>query len=404
MTHPARAWLSVVGIGEDGLAALTPAARDAVEGAEVLIGGARHLAMVPDDARERMRWPSPFNALVGEIEARRGRRVCVLASGDPLWFGVGAVLARHFDSESIVFHPGRSSMVIACARLGWPMESVEVVTLHGRAFERLHRYVTPRARLLVLCHGARTPASVADAMVARGFGASRVVVLEHLDGGRERMVEATAQSLAREDFAALAILAVDCVAGADARWFSHVPGLPDEAFEHDGQLTKQAARAVTLAALQPFRGARLWDVGAGCGSVAIEWLRSTQDARAIAIECIDERAERMVRNAANLGVPELDVVTGKAPDALTGLPRPDAVFIGGGLNDQVVDTCWSALAPGGRMVANAVTIEGQSALYALEQQLGGTLTRLGVAQARSLGRFRSFDNARDLVQFVAVKR
>jgi precorrin-6Y C5,15-methyltransferase (decarboxylating) len=398
-------WLSVVGIGEDGLAGLAPPARALVDAAEVLAGGARHLAMVPDDGRERLAWPTPLDGLIDEILRRRGRRVCVLATGDPLCYGVGAKLARRVPIGEMTIVPAPSAFSLACARLGWSLPDIDTLTLHGRPVETMHPFVLPGARLLLLGRDGGTPAEVAALLAARGYGASRITVLEHMGGAAERRIEGTAAEWRHPRGADLATIAVECVAGTDAPLFPRSPGLPDEAYRHDGQLTKRELRAVTLAALMPVPGQLLWDVGAGAGSVAIEWMRADPRCRAVAIERDPARRTLIAANAAALGAPRLDIVAGEAPAALAGLPAPDAVFIGGGLGAPgLAESCWRALRPGGRLVANAVTVEGEAALAALRGAVGGELARISIARGEPVGRRTGWRALMPVTQFAARKR
>ncbi len=393
-----------MGVGEGGLEELTPAARALIEGAEVLIGGARHLAMVPDDGRERIEWPSPFNALFEEIAARRGRRVCVISTGDPLFYGVGAKLAQRFPVEEMTVVPSLSSFALASARMGWSGPDTALLTVHGRPVETLHPAILPGARLLVLSQGGETPARVAALLRERGYGPSRITVLEHMGGPAERRIEGTADGWEAGAAADLNTLAIECVAEAGAALLPPLPGLPDEAFRNDGQLTKREVRAATLAALAPFAEQRLWDVGAGCGSVAIEWMRAARRARAVTIEKNPARVAMIADNAAALGVPDLEIVEGTAPDALAGLPDPDAVFLGGGVSDPaLIAACWARLGTGGRLVSNAVTLEGEQALVAWRAANGGALTRRSVARAGPVGRLTAWRPLMTVTQLSAVK-
>ena len=397
-------WLSIVGIGEDGLAGLTAPARALVDDAQVLIGGARHLAMLPDDSRERLAWPSPFSALLDEIESRRGTRVCVLASGDPLWYGIGVSLLRRIPRSEIAILPGRSAFSLAAARIGWPLAEVDCLTLHGRPLSLLHPCLQPNAKLLILSEDATTPAAVAALLCERGYGASHLSLLEHLDGERERRLDGTAAAWTANDVADLNTLAVDCVAGPEALLLPRTPGLPDEAFHHDGQMTKRELRAATLAALAPVPGGLLWDVGAGCGSVAVEWMRAAPRARAVAIERKAERRTMIAENAESLGTPTLQIVAGEAPAALEGLAAPDAIFVGGGVSKAgLVETCWAALKPGGRLVANAVTLESEAVLLAWQKAQGGALTRFAISRAEPVGPFQGWRPMMPVTQYAATK-
>jgi len=404
MLDRAKPWLSIVGIGEDGLAGLTAPARALVEDAEVFVGGERHLAMLPEDDRERLAWPSPLSALLDDIASRRGRRVCVLASGDPLWYGVGVSLLRRVPRNEIAILPGRSAFSLAAARIGWPLAEVDCLTLHGRPLSSLHPFVQPDARLLLLSEDASTPPAVARLLDERGYGASEMTVLEHLDGENERCIEGTAATWSANDIADLNTLAVRCVAGPDAVLLPRTPGLPDEAFRHDGQMTKREVRAATLAALAPVPGQLLWDVGAGCGSIAVEWMRAAPRARAVAVERKAERRAMIAENAESLGTPLLQIVAGEAPAALDGLAAPDAVFLGGGVSREgLLAACWNALKPGGRLVANAVTLEGEAALLAWQKERGGSLTRIAVSRAAPVGPFRGWRPMMPVTQYAAIK-
>ena len=397
-------WLSLVGIGEDGLAGLSAPARTRVDEADFLVGGERHLAFVPPSRAERWVWAKPFHESFAKIETLRGRRVTVLASGEPLWFGVGAKLAKLFGPAEIEIHPHVGAFSLAAARLAWPMESCAFVSVHGRELDTLARHLHPRAKLLILSADASSPGAIASFLTARGFGKSAMAVFERMGGPRERRLDGIAKDWPHAPGDDLNLVAVDCAAGAQARWLPGVGGLPDEAFEHDGQLTKREVRALTLAHLSPFPGALLWDVGAGNGSVGIEWMRAAPRAKTIAIERDPARAARIAANARTLGVPEIRIVTGEAPAALAGLPQPDAVFVGGGLsNPALVEACWNALAPGGVFAANAVTLEGETALAELHKRWGGETARLAASRAEKVGPYRGWRPSMQVTCFRTVK-
>ena len=396
-----KRWLSIVGIGEDGLSGLSPAARTLVDTAEVLIGGERHLAMVPAspaDACERLTWPTPLSCLANRIGDLRGRRVCVVATGDPMQFGIGATLIRHVPPEEILVLPGVSAFTLAAARLAWPLDRASQLTLHGRPVETLALHVHPGARLLILAHDARTPAAVAEWLVAHGFGESRMIALSHMGGAAEARHEATAADW-RIEVPDFHTLAVECVAGRAARWWPRAAGLPDGEYEHDGKLTKRELRATALAKLMPHPGALLWDVGAGCGSIGIEWMRSANHARAVALEPSPERRAMAARNAAKLGVPDLDIRDLAAPEGLAGLPAPDAVFLGGGISELAIAAAADALLDGGRLVAHAVTLESEAMLSAAYARHGGELVRLTVARAEPIGRYAGWRPAMPVTQW-----
>jgi precorrin-6Y C5,15-methyltransferase (decarboxylating) len=399
-----KPWLSIVGIGENGIAGLNAAARTLVDTAEILVGGERHLAMVPSGGGERLTWQRPFSDTIGAIAARRGRRVVVLASGDPSWYGVGAVLARHFPigEMTILPHPGAFSL--AAARLGWAIADCVVLSLHGRPVDTLRLHLAPHRRLLLLSEDGTTPRAVAHLLTELGWGPTRLTVFEHLGGPREAVPCEEAQHWGERQSADLNTIAVECRAGPEARPLSRFAGLPDDAFEHDGQLTKREVRAMTLAVLAPLPGERLWDVGAGCGSIAIEWLRAIEGGDAVAIERNPDRAAMIARNAAALGVPGLNIVTGTAPQVLAGLDAPDAVFIGGGIADpELLPRAWEALRPGGRLVANIVSLAGERMLLDWQARYGGVLTRIAVSHVAPLGMQEAWRPLLPVTQLAATK-
>jgi len=380
-----KQWLSIVGIGEDGPVGVSDRARGAIAAAEVLVGGERHLALLPADGRPRHTWPRPFDALIGIIGAVRPRRVCVIASGDPFCYGIGNVLARHFPLEEMEVIPAPSAFSLACARLGWNLAEVELLTLHGRALSFLEAHVQPNARLVILSAGGGTPSAVAKLLVERGFSPSEFTVLEHM-GGEERTHRANAEMMCGRTFRDLNTIAIRCLPGSNPTALSQVPGLPDDCFDNDGQLTKRAVRAVTVSALAPGPYQLLWDIGAGSGSVAIEWCRAHRSCKAVAVESAPSRAARIETNATRLGTPQVRTVLGEAPAALDGLAAPNAVFVGGSVTrNGLVETCWERLLPGGRMVINVVTVEGEQRIAALWRSLGGELTRIAVSHAGAVG-------------------
>jgi precorrin-6Y C5,15-methyltransferase (decarboxylating) len=402
------AWLTIVGMGDEGITGLGPSARAAIARAELLVGGRRHLALVPDGPAERLTWATPLSVTVEAIAAHRDRPVTVLATGDPMCFGVGVTLARRFPRAEMEILPAPGAFTLAAARLGWPLSEVDGVTVHGRPLDLINRHLQPGGRIFVLSEDGATPAALARRLVERGFGPSRFVVLEHMGGADERIVEATAETWDQvsggAEAADLNTVALELRATPEAEAWPLLPGLPDYAFRHDGQLTKREVRAATLALLAPMPGDLLWDVGAGCGSIAIEWLRVDRRLKAIAIERDAGRATLVRENAAALGVPFLTLREGEAPAALDGLEAPDAVFIGGGLGAPgLVEHCWERLKPRGRLVANAVTVEGESALAGWHGKLGGALTRIAVARAEPVGRLLGWRPLMPITQWCAVK-
>ena len=401
MTSP---WLSVVGMGEDGLDGLGPASRAIVESAELLAGSERLLALVPAGPGERLAWPSPFDALAARLEAWRGRRVVVLATGDPLNYGIGALLLQHFAIEDIRFLPHVSAFSLAAARLGWSLPETETLSLHGRSAALIESAMAPNAKILALTAGEDTIREVARRLAARGYGQSVLTVFEHMGGPAERRIAFMAQNLPEGPMADLSTLAVECRPEAGAALLTRTPGLPDDAFRHDGQITKREVRAITLAALAPFPDALLWDIGAGSGSVAIEWMRAARGARAVAFERHAGRLALIAENAVDLGAPSLEIVAGDFLEASGGRPPPDAVFLGGGVSDQrLFEAAWGPLKAGGRFVANAVTLDGEARLAALNAAHGGELVRIEVAYAEPVGQHMAMRPRLGVTQWRAIK-
>ncbi|MBV8088551.1 MAG: precorrin-6y C5,15-methyltransferase (decarboxylating) subunit CbiE [Alphaproteobacteria bacterium] len=381
-----KSWLAVVGIGEDGLPGLAPAGRALIETAEVLVGGARHFRMMPDSSAERLLWQRPLDRTIDAIAARRGRAVTVLASGDPLWHGIGVTLARRFSPEEMTIAPQPSAFSLAAARLGWPIADCAMITLHGRPLDTLRLHLAPGRRVLALSADGDSPPAVARLLTRLGWGPSRLTVFSHMGGANEAVVEEAAQSWGDRRTADLNTVAIACRMASGVRALPLLAGLPDDVFEHDGQLTKREVRAATLAALSPLPGETLWDIGAGCGSIAIEWLRAGEGRSAIAIERSPARAAVIARNAASLGVPGMRILAGAAPETVEALPPPDAIFVGGGLGKAgLLPALWAKLRPGGRLVANVVSAEGEAALLDWHANHGGALTRIAVSRAEPRG-------------------
>jgi precorrin-6B C5,15-methyltransferase / cobalt-precorrin-6B C5,C15-methyltransferase len=399
-------WLSVIGVGEEGLTGLSPVARALVDQAEVIVGGKRHHSMLPpDDSREKIYWTSPIAASVDEILKRQGQAVCVLASGDPLCYGIGVTLLRKIAIAQMTIIPTPSAFSLACARLGWPLMDVDTLSLCGRDPAMLGVFLYPGAKILVLSEGRHTPALVAKLLTEKGFGDSQLTVLEHMGGAQERVVEGIASEWVASELADLNTLAIACPPHPSTPSWPRLAGLSDNAYHHDGQLTKREVRAMTLAALAPLPGQLLWDVGAGCGSISIEWMRSHRQCQAIAIEQNPERLGLIAHNASALGTPTLKIVSGQAPDALGDLPTPDAIFIGGGLTtDDMLQTCWKRLKPSGRLVVNAVTVESEQIVFEGQQTLGGELTRVAIQRAEPVGRFLSWKAMAPITQWTVLKR
>ena len=400
MTH----WLDIIGVPEAGVTALPPDLQALIARAETVIGVKRRLEGLAGEGRKLIVWDGALNEMVDKIMAAQHGPTVLLASGDPNWFGIGATLSRHLPPEDFAIHPATSSFQLAAARLHWPMQEIATLSLHGRAIGLIQPHVLPGNRVLALTTDAETPARVAALLMARGYGNSRLTVLENLGGSEEKITAFSASEAADRPVGSFHVLAVDCIADADAPLLSPVPGLPDAAFESDGQLTKREVRAATLAKLSPTPGALLWDIGAGSGSIAIEWMRAARGARAIAFERDTERCARIARNAETLGVPGLKVVCGAAPETLAGQERPDALFLGGDVgNPRLFEAAFAALKPGGRLVANAVTLSGEAALLAHYAAYGGNLTRIGIEAVDMIGGEAAFRPRMRVTQYALTK-
>ena len=398
-------WLSIVGIGEDGVAGLSAAARGLISAAEIVFGGRRHLSLAAPLIRGAARpWPSPFDGAASEVLHHRGRQICVLASGDPFHYGVGAVLARTIDAREMIVVPAPSAFSLAAARLGWSLPETVLLSVHGRTLDLVRPHLQPGARILALTSDGDGPAALARLLAQSGFGASRLTVLEALGGPREGLRTTTAAAYDFNAVDALNTLAIEVEASPDARIIARASGLADDLFEHDGQITKREIRAITLSSLAPRRGELLWDVGAGAGSVAIEWMLADPSMRAIAIEQRADRAARIRRNAAAFGVPGLEIVEAAAPAALGGLATPDAIFIGGGASEPaLLDTAIAALRTGGRLVVNAVTLATEALLIDRHAAFGGELIRVAIARAGTVGEKSGWRSAMPVTQWAWTK-
>ncbi|KQT46214.1 precorrin-6Y C5,15-methyltransferase [Aureimonas sp. Leaf454] len=396
-------WLTIIGIGDGGLATLTPEARAALGTATTVFGGKRHLAMLGDHRARRVEWAQPFARSIEALAARRGQPTVVLATGDPMWFGVGATLARDIPAAEMRVIVAPSAFSLAAARLGWPLEDTVCLTVHGRPLEAVLRHLQPGARLLVLSEDGDSPKALARLLTSRGYGPSRLTILEHMGGPKERLRESSALDFDLSDVAALNTVAILCRPGRAAEPRPLVPGLPDDGFIHDGKMTKRVLRALAIAALAPMPGDLLWDVGAGSGSISVEWLRAGRHLRSVAIEPVEARRAMMAENAAVFGVPELRIVAGRAPAAFAALDAPDAVFLGGGLSDDIFEPAFAALKPGGRLVAHAVTLESEAILIGLHAEHGGELLRVAVETAEPVGPYRGFKPAMTVVHWHLTK-
>ncbi|MEL6517555.1 MAG: precorrin-6y C5,15-methyltransferase (decarboxylating) subunit CbiE [Pseudomonadota bacterium] len=393
-------WLTIVGLGEDGPAGLSPASRTALEGAEIVFGPPRHLSLLPELTAEMREWPVPFSDGLPLLDGFKGRRVVVLASGDPFWFGAGSTLARRYGSHALRVLPAPSTFSLAAARLGWPLETTLCLGLHAAPLSRLRPHLAPGQRVLCLMRDGAAVQELGQYLAATGFGETRVTVLEALGGARERNTATTVTELGTHSFQHPVAVALE-IAG-DGEVLPHTPGLPDALYEHDGQITKRHIRTLTLSTLAPRFGEHLWDIGGGAGSVAIEWCLAHPSTTATVIEADVTRAARIRRNADRLGVDRLVVQHAQAPEGLSDLSPPAAVFIGGGLSEAVLNEVTERVPPGTRLVANAVTLDSETLLVAWQSERGGALTRIALSSAEPLGARLGWKAAYPVVQWSVV--
>jgi precorrin-6B C5,15-methyltransferase / cobalt-precorrin-6B C5,C15-methyltransferase len=383
-------WLTIIGMGEDGYAGLSATALQSLASAQHIVGSQRLLGFLAATQATRHEWPQPFSAVVQQITPLRGQPTVILATGDPMNFGAARKLLEFLPFEEMTIIPHLSAFSLAVARMGWSLPDCDCFTIHGRPAANLEAFIQPDAKLLVLTQDASSIAECARRLVARGFETSALTVLENMGGEREKQVTFTANAVPAREWSDLNTLAIHCIASPHAKIWSRVPGLPDDVFRHDGKITKPEVRAATIAALAPAPDQLLWDIGAGSGSIAIEWMRSTRGCEAYAIEHDDEQCSFIAANADQLGTPRLKIIKGQAPEALKDLPSPHAVFIGGGLSDDgVFDAAWQRLRRGGRLVANVVTLEGQQRLFDLQKTHGGELVSMDVSVLTHVGDMRA---------------
>tara|TARA_B100000686_G_scaffold304301_1_gene341821 strand:- start:1176 stop:2396 length:1221 start_codon:yes stop_codon:yes gene_type:complete len=406
MTMASAQWLTIVGLGEEGINGLPPVALDAIQNAEVLVGGYRHLSKVKDAKAKKCSWGKNLESGIDAVSENIGRRVVVLASGDPMHFGIGSRLVQRFGIETMTIIPAPSAFSLAAARLGWSTPEVECITVHGRPLEAVNLYLYPNAKLLILSWDGTTPAKLARLLVAKGYPDSQITTFEHMGGKKERIVKNIAAEWKSQKLSALNTISVECLAGPNATVWSRVPGLPESAFQHDNMITKYEVRAATIAALSPLPNEFFWDVGAGSGAIAIEWLRLVPSARAIAIESKKTRFNFIRANARNLGVPNLEIVAGRAPDVFKKIQgNPNSIFVGGGVSDiNLMLACWNRLQLHGKLVANAVTLQTQEALLKLREKWGGKITKFSIARESPIGRFSSLQPLMEVWQLRAEKK
>ncbi len=398
------AWLTIIGLGEDGLEGLADKTRQIIDNAEIIIASKRLLKMLPDSKAEKHCWPTPFDPMIAKLKSWKGRRIIMLATGDPMWYGAGSTLARYLGPKELHIIPSPSAFSLVAARIGWPLAETELLSLHGRPASLIIPYLQPDTRLIALTSGHDTIIKVAEILNQTGYGDSTIYVFENMGGKFEQYHSFSPQAIPPIQFSAFNTMAIRCKLSASGQILPRTPGLPDSAFRHDGQLTKQAVRATTIAALAPVPGQLLWDIGAGCGSIAIEWSRCHRLNRAIAFEASKPRIDYIRSNMDLLGTPFIEIIEGKAPQSLAGQPAPDAIFIGGGITEpEMISTCFKALRTHGRLIANSVTNEGEAALLKAAGQFGGELTRIAISNTVKIGGKTAFRPALPITQWRLVK-
>ncbi len=388
-------WLTIVGLGEDGPDGLSPASLRALHEAEIIMGAARHVALLPDVSAQVITWPVPFSDGVPVLMSHKGKRVVALASGDPFWHGAGSVLVKDLTADEWRTLPAPGTMSLAAAALGWPLEKTPTFGLHAAPFARLSPHLHNGVLLLATLRDGNAVGELADWLTQAGFAQSTLHILEALGGPRQR-VRTCSLNAVPDDIQHPVCVGLEV--GGTELGMPLASGRPDALFENDGQITKRPVRALTLSALAPRAGEHLWDIGGGSGSIAIEWLLSGSQLSATTIEINETRAMRIAENAQNLGV-DLTVVTGAAPAVLEGLPHPDVVFIGGGISEEMLDWLWSNLGHGTRLVANGVTLEAEILLAQWHAAKGGGLMRIELSESKPLGRKRGWKASYPIVQW-----
>ena len=385
-------WLTIIGMADDSAAALAPASRKALGEARAVIGGPRHLDLVGAGDRG-IAWPVPFS--LDPVLAQRGQPTVLLASGDPFWFGAGGSLTAHLRPGEWTCHPAPSTFSLVAGSLGWRMEEITCHGLHAAPYAQLRAVLSPLGRLICLLRDGAAPAELAAWLAAQGAGEAVLHVCERMGGPHQRIRQTTASGFDLTDVSAPVAMAVALPADVG---LPRASGLPDDCFAHDGQITRRPVRALTLSALAPRRGETLWDIGAGSGSISVEWCLA--GGCATAFERRPDRAANIARNITDFGLSHrMALVEGPAIDQLADRPAPDAVFVGGGGTEALFDRLFTDLPSGTRLVANGVTLETEMLLARLHGEKGGSLLRIELAEAQPLGRMTGWQPARPVVQW-----
>ncbi len=400
-----KIWLKIIGLNEGGIDEFAPKVRAQLADAEYILGSKRLLEKLPKiKGQQLIEWQKPFNRMREQVLSLRGKPTIIVATGDANWFGISSSLSSFLSPDEYITYPALSSFQLAAAKMHWALQNVTCISLHGRRAENLHKYLAPKNRILALTSNAKTLMEVANLLEGRGYKNSNLSVLENLGGESESIISFEANQASQQKTADFYVLAIECVADKNAPMLPLVAGLPDESFIHDGQLTKREVRACTLAKLAPYPNALLWDIGAGNGSISIEYMRAARGAKSICFERDKKRISNIEKNALALGVPSLEIVAGDALGNIKNQPAPDAIFIGGDVaNDELFQSCYKALKTGGRLVANAVTLEGEQALFARHKNWGGELVRIEISHAKFVGHYRLFEPKRPVTQYLLIK-
>lgn len=400
-------WLEVIGLTEDGLSGLSAEQTSQLRGADLVIGPDRIFPEVQhlDGFRgQAQSWPQPFLDIIPLLESYRGKKVVILATGDPLWFGAASTLVRYFDQSEMRITPAPSGFQWAASRMGWPLHTARTITVHGRPHENVLKYIAPSARLLVLAHDKNSPHTIAKLLDAAGYGDAEITALGHIGGNAEshHADKAAIWAKASYDVPDFHVIAVTCPDALDG-FLPLTPGLPDDAYTSDGKLTKAETRAASLAKLKPQDGGLLWDLGCGSGAIGIEWMRAANNARAIGVDNRQDRLQVAESNAMRLGTPEWQGLCLNLPDGLDDCGDPDAVFIGGGLTQSLAEYALKRLKSGGRLVVNAVTLESEQTLLKLWGDHGGELVRIAVARAEPVGPLNGWRPLMPVTQWALTK-
>ncbi|MBX7145930.1 MAG: precorrin-6y C5,15-methyltransferase (decarboxylating) subunit CbiE [Alphaproteobacteria bacterium] len=397
-------WLTIIGLNQKGIGTLSADAQHALHHAEIVVAAQKYHDYFPELKTERWIWRRPLKRTLDALEKVRGKKVVVLATGDPMWFGVGVSLSKRFLPHEMSIIPGISAFSLVCARLGWSISTTVCITMHGRPINQLVNFLAPHQRLILLSHDQTTPSKIANLLTERGYGSSKMIVFSDMNSLSEKYIEGLAKNNNFLDCSDFNTIAIECSEGEVNSLMPLTIGLPDDVFHHDGQLTKYKIRTLTLSALMPMPNQTLWDIGAGCGSISIEWARYHSTMKSYAIEKNEKRCQFIKENSDSFGLSNIDILSGTAPEILNNLEKPDAIFIGGGLLEKnMIDICWQALKKSGRLVINTVTIESEQEILKIYKNLGGKLSKISIEQPDLLGELTVWRKSMPVTQLTVIK-